>query len=579
MRHTAHLVAASLLAFSLVAPAWVDAGPTSRSGLPDAGAPAEGPRACGVDGTPDCVLGTGVEFYDDRTLFLAAIASGYYEEDFASVPVGPAGPLLSFSGNGFSYDITAVGGGTNNLFNDPGVISTDSAVDRIRVTFTGAPVRAVGGNFWASDIAFNPTGGEIVLGLDDGSTESYSPSSPSSFGGFTSAVPIVFLEVDAPDVPGNQWATMDNLIVGTLPPALSLDPTDVDFGSQLVGSSSGPQAVEIENTGGDDLEIGALALSGAHAGDFSITADGCSNETLAPGATCSFSVDFSPSATGARTAQVDVPSNAPSSPDALPLAGIGIEGALTATPGAIDFGNVPVGTGSAPIAVTVENTGSAPVAIGNLGISGTHASDFAISADTCSMAVLGPAETCGFSATMSPSAAGARSAQVEIPSDAPSSPVIVPLTGTGTQPALGLAPATLDFGSLNPGQTATLTTTVSNTGNGDLDISAISAPGGAFALVGGTCLPPPTSVPPSGSCTITVEFAPTAVGSFSGSITITSNAPSSPDTVTLLGTAVSPLPPPRQIPVGGPWGLVLLAGLLGVIGLLATRASRRAHPR
>ncbi|HRQ63598.1 MAG TPA: DUF11 domain-containing protein [Xanthomonadaceae bacterium] len=168
---------------------------------------AEGVPGCG-DGTPG--------FYTDRDEFLANVQAGFYEEPFNDVPVGPAGPMLSFSGNGFSYDVTAVGAGSNNLYNDPGIVSTDSALDALRITFTGAPVTAVGGNFWASDIGFNPTGGEIILELEDGTIESYSPSSMTSFGGFVTVSPIVHITIEAPDVPANNWTTMDNVIVGKL---------------------------------------------------------------------------------------------------------------------------------------------------------------------------------------------------------------------------------------------------------------------------------------------------------------------------------------------------------------------------
>ena len=44
----------------------------------------------------------------------------------------------------------------------------------------------------------------------------------------------------------------------------------------------------------------------------------------------------------------------------------------------------------------------------------------------------------------------------------------------------------------------------------------------------------------AGSCTVSVEFAPTAAGAASGSVTVASNAAGSPLTVALSGTGVSP---------------------------------------
>lgn len=224
----------------------------------------------------------------------------------------------------------------------------------------------------------------------------------------------------------------------TLPdPAVSLSVPSVNFGNQGVGSPSAPSTVTIENTGGASLDLGTLSLIGANPGDFGISADSCSGASVAPAATCSFDVTATPSAVGVSTASVDIPSNAPSSPDNLPLEVTGVSGTLAINPASVNFGAIDVGNTTAATTVTVENTGTADVVVGTLGISGANAGDFGLSADGCSGATLTPAATCTFDVAMTPSAAGARNAQVDIPSDAPSSPDSVPLAGTGNP----LAPA------------------------------------------------------------------------------------------------------------------------------------------
>ena len=106
----------------------------------------------------------------------------------------------------------------------------------------------------------------------------------------------------------------------TLPdPAVSLSVPSVNFGNQGVGSPSAPSTITIENTGGASLDLGTLSLIGANPGDFAISADSCSGASVAAAATCSFDVTATPSAVGVSTASVDIPSNAPSSPDSLPL--------------------------------------------------------------------------------------------------------------------------------------------------------------------------------------------------------------------------------------------------------------------
>ena len=143
-------------------------------------------------------------FYASLPEFLAQIEGDFHEEGFDDVVAGPVSQL-SFSGNGFAFTATSAQG----LFNAPGVISISGRFDRLRITFTGNPVYAVGGNFWSTDANFNPTSGSITLVLADGTARIYGNSSPSSFGGFVSSSPIQFIEVLGAD----EYPVADNLIV------------------------------------------------------------------------------------------------------------------------------------------------------------------------------------------------------------------------------------------------------------------------------------------------------------------------------------------------------------------------------
>ncbi|MDP0919893.1 hypothetical protein Q6272_33170, partial [Klebsiella pneumoniae] len=70
----------------------------------------------------NCPTGTSYTFFTDENEFLDVLEAGFYDEDFAGIPVGDAGPSLSFGGNGFSYTVTAYGNGSCLLFNDPGLL-------------------------------------------------------------------------------------------------------------------------------------------------------------------------------------------------------------------------------------------------------------------------------------------------------------------------------------------------------------------------------------------------------------------------------------------------------------------------
>lgn len=171
-----------------------------------------------VDPLPDLIFRNGFDstggtpgIYTDRATFLLNTQSGFFENDFASVGAGASDPI-PFTGGGFAYTVAASAG---QLFNDPGVISTDQAVDSIVVTFTGNPVTAIGGNFWATDIAVQPTGTAITLTLSDATTVTYTSTGPTDFRGFVSLVPITSITIEAPDDGGPRWSTLDNLVVGT----------------------------------------------------------------------------------------------------------------------------------------------------------------------------------------------------------------------------------------------------------------------------------------------------------------------------------------------------------------------------
>lgn len=161
----------------------------------------------------------GTTVYTDSASFLANVQPGAYFNDFAGVPTGSV-PSLSFDDGTFAYTINAVGAGSNNLFNDPGVVSTDSAADALQITFTSGNVTAVGGNFWSTDILFLPFAAQMVIDLSDGTSVSYNSTSAADFRGFTSGVAITSITIDAVDpIAGPAWAAVDNLTVGQVIPA------------------------------------------------------------------------------------------------------------------------------------------------------------------------------------------------------------------------------------------------------------------------------------------------------------------------------------------------------------------------
>jgi hypothetical protein len=199
----------------------------------------------------------------------------------------------------------------------------------------------------------------------------------------------------------------------------------------------------------------------------------------------------------------------------------------------LNFGNQNVGTTSAPMTVTVTNTGNKNLNITKVAFTGTNASEFA-QTNTCSAAV-GAGKTCTISVTFTPAATGTRSASLQLTDNAPDSPETLAVSGVGVSagsPAVSLNPTSLTFalqlvGSTSPSQAITLT----NTGSATLSVTSIVA-SGDFAQTNNCG----TSVNAGASCTITVTFTPTAAFTRTGAITFTDNAPDSPQTASLTGT-------------------------------------------
>jgi centrosomal CEP192-like protein/uncharacterized protein DUF1573/ASPM-SPD-2-Hydin domain-containing protein len=104
---------------------------------------------------------------------------------------------------------------------------------------------------------------------------------------------------------------------------------------------------------------------------------------------------------------------------------------------------------------------------------------------------------------------------------------------TGT---LSLAKGSLDFGNVAAGSTATLNVSATNSGNASVTVSGVAISSKYFSLVYPSI---PVIIPAGQSVTATLKFAPDAVGSFSGTATITSDATNAPTTLSLSGTGVT----------------------------------------
>jgi hypothetical protein len=309
---------------------------------------------------------------------------------------------------------------------------------------------------------------------------------------------------------------------------LAASPTSLSFGNLAVGSTAS-QSITLSNTGNGSVSVSQISVSGAGFSTSGLTLP----LTLAAGQMAQFSVTFAPTTSGSLSATATVTSNATNSPDSISLTGTGVQPAISVVPASVAFGNLTVGVTNTQT-LTIKNTGTANLIVSQANLSG---SGFSFTGVTLPLTLAPNAST---TATLSftPISAGAVSGGLSLVNNSPTSPLATPITGTGVAQTLQLSasPASLSFGSVTDGATASQSVTLSNTGNANVSLSQISVSGSAFSASG---LAFPLTLSPGQTAQFSVTFAPTTSGALSGTATVTSNATNSPTSVTLSGTGVA----------------------------------------
>jgi O-glycosyl hydrolase len=111
-------------------------------------------------------------------------------------------------------------------------------------------------------------------------------------------------------------------VTGSVSPIVNLSSTSLDFGGQLLLTTSPQQSITLTNTGNAPLTNLSMGLSGANMGDF-----GLSNlcpTTVTAGNMCSINVTFTPSGAGTESATLSITDNAGDSPQMVSLTGTGV---------------------------------------------------------------------------------------------------------------------------------------------------------------------------------------------------------------------------------------------------------------
>jgi len=105
-------------------------------------------------------------------------------------------------------------------------------------------------------------------------------------------------------------------------PVVNTNPNSLSFGNQSINTTSGNQTITLTNTGDASLTITSIAAGGTDSSQFNVS-DDC-GASLAASASCTITVSFAPTSTGAKSANVTITTNASTSPDTRALSGTGI---------------------------------------------------------------------------------------------------------------------------------------------------------------------------------------------------------------------------------------------------------------
>ena len=198
------------------------------------------------------------------------------------------------------------------------------------------------------------------------------------------------------------------------------------------------------------------------------------------------------------------------------------------TPNKISFGQWVVNTTSTPVAVTFQNGTTSKITINSITTSGNFAQT-----SNCPLSpnVLAAGARCTIQVTFTPTVVGSLTGSLAI--NDTSGTQTASLKGTGVLPVT-LSSSSLSFAGQVVNTTSTAkTVTLKNLQTVPLTITSTSITGD-FAQTN-NCPLAPLTLAAGGSCTFSITFTPRALGTRTGSLSISDSAPTSPQSVSLSG--------------------------------------------
>jgi hypothetical protein len=338
----------------------------------------------------------------------------------------------------------------------------------------------------------------------------------------------------APQAGGPREAILQVAIEGEGPIAVPLSgtgqtkkltvPGTAGFAATSVGGTDTVQ-IPLKNTSEAGINVSEVKIEGVDSGDFGIEGSACTG-FISPGMGCDLTVRFSPAASGPRTALLRVSSDATPSEYVTELNGEGVAPEIAFEPTSYDFGLAEVRSGSPRTNFTLRNTGTAPVQLSNLEITGAGANEFWIPGSGCWGTSLAPGSTCWIEIQFNANEEGNFAAAVSIM--AGTTTFQAPLTARAERPQVVASPAPLAFGTTSVGSRQVKEVTLTNTGHLPVAFYIALISGGdvaSFHLLEETCTSnvfagDPRIFEAGESCRAKIAFEPTAAGAKRATLSI-----------------------------------------------------------
>jgi hypothetical protein len=303
---------------------------------------------------------------------------------------------------------------------------------------------------------------------------------------------------------------------GTGAPIFTCETKAIPFGRVKMGLQR-DSLITITNNGLDTLKISSVASSNTA---FSVTT---AVRNLLPGASFVDTVRFRPKAIGSVNARLLFNSNAFTSPDTIRVTGTGYDNvAIIVSPDRITFPKTPVGR-SRDTLISIKNNGN-----DTLTVTAFDSDALAFSAHPAVFKV-NPGATFRDTLRFTPNIPGNLSGNLTMYSNSTTNPDVLIASGTGDAD-MTLSLTAVDFGVVATVAYRDTLVLINNLKPDTLVITDITSDNPAFSM-----RPAQLRIGPGASFADTLRFAPTSIGSTSGTVSVISNSSTSPDRIMVTG--------------------------------------------